>query len=141
MILSRGFLTLNLLQIAELLSLKGLSRDLLAFYNLCNDLKIYEYDIPELKLNFLNLAKLHCPKISFLKVKIQSNEKRYQNYLDDYFKDLKINKNNLFTDISNYLAYELGQPTHCYDYSKLGNQITLKLSKDVKQFKTLLGQK
>ena len=80
-------------------------------------------------------------KFLFLKVKIQSNEKRYQNYLDDYFKDLKINKNNLFTDISNYLAYELGQPTHCYDYSKLGNQITLKLSKDVKQFKTLLGQK
>ena len=125
----------------DCLSLKGLSRDLGVFYNLCNDLKIYEYDIPELKLNFLNLAKLHCPKISFLKVKIQSNEKRYQNYLDDYFKDLKINKNNLFTDISNYLAYELGQPTHCYDYSKLGNQITLKLSKDVKQFKTLLGQK
>ena len=72
----------------DCLSLRGLSRDLGVFYNLCNDLKIYKYDIPELKLNFLNLAKSHCPKISFLKVKIQSNKKEYQNYLNDYFKDL-----------------------------------------------------
>ena len=39
--------------------------------------------------------------------------------MDNYFKDLKINKNNLFTDISNYISYETGQPTHCYDAQKI----------------------
>ena len=32
--------------------------------------------------------------------------------------DLKLNKNNFFTDISNYISYETGQPTHCYDCAK-----------------------
>ena len=39
----------------------------------------------------------------------------YKDYLERYFVDLGNKKNNFFTDISNYLLYELGQPTHCYD--------------------------
>ena len=35
--------------------------------------------------------------------------------LKNYFSELDNNKNNFFTDISNYISYETGQPTHCYD--------------------------
>ena len=35
------------------------------------------------------------------------------------FSRFKYKKVNFFTDISNYLAYEIGQPTHCYDMSSI----------------------
>ena len=125
----------------DCLSLNGLARELGVFYSLRNDLKIYESDIPKLDLDFQNYSKSNCPRISFLKIKIDKRKKVYEDYLESYFTDLNINKNNFFTDISNYLAYELGQPTHCYDYSKLGKKIILKSSTSCKEFKTLLGNK
>ena len=32
-------------------------------------------------------------------------------------------KNNFFTDISNYISYETGQPTHCYDAEKINGKL------------------
>ena len=46
-------------------------------------------------------------------------------YLDDYLKnDMK--RNNLFADISNYLSYETGQPSHCYDSNKINQKLVFK---------------
>ena len=58
-------------------------------------------------------------RISFLKIKIQGEVSAYKGIFQDYFDDLDVNKNNFFTDISNYISYETGQPTHCYDLKKL----------------------
>ena len=65
------------------------------------------------------MLQKHVPHISFLKIDIEGEIKPYKGKLKDYFKDLNINKNNFFTDISNYISYEMGQPTHCYDAKKL----------------------
>ena len=79
--------------------------------------------------------------IVFLSLEIDKAPKEYKPYLESYFENLDIKKNNFFTDISNYISYEIGQPTHCYDFEKLKNRkITLhKLNKD-QLFKTLQGK-
>ena len=123
----------------DCLSLIGLARDLNIFYKTNLDLAIYDQDISYLELNFINKSKTECPKISFLNIEIEGEIADYKGYLSDYFKDLNINKNNLFADISNYIAYELGQPTHSYDYSHIDGDLTLQKNKDDCKFKTLLG--
>ena len=123
----------------DCLSLKGLSRDLNVFYKTNLDLPIYKNALPTLDINFVNNAEDKCPYISFLNIEINGHIKEYKGYLEDYFTDLKINKNNFFTDISNYIAYEMGQPTHCYEFSSIENDITLKENNINSKFTTLFG--
>ena len=54
-----------------------------------------------------------------MRVEVNDIPKSYKNELNDYFNDLQINKNNFFTDVSNFISYEMGQPTHCYDALKI----------------------
>ena len=123
----------------DCLSLLGLSRDLNIFFQSNLDLPIYKKNISSLNLNFNNQEKNKCPEISFLNIEIDGQISEYKDYLQNYFDDLKLNKNNFFTDISNYIAYELGQPTHCYDFSLLDKEITLNINKSNSKFKTLLN--
>ena len=123
----------------DCLSLQGLIRDLNVFYQTDMDIPIYMDALPSLDLNFINLAQDQCPEISFLNIEIKGEILEYKDYLEDYFKDLKINKNNFFTDVSNYLAYEMGQPTHSYEFSSIGDDITLKENDNNSNFMTLLG--
>ena len=123
----------------DCLSLMGLARDLNVFYKTNLNVPIFEDKLSLLNLNFINKTMDKCPEISFLKIKISDEVLKYKDYLNDYFVDLKVNKNNFFTDVSNYVAYEMGQPTHCYDFSSLGSDITLQESTDSFSFKTLLG--
>ena len=123
----------------DCLSVQGLARDLNVFYKTNLDSLIYGDNIPALKLNFINTAENACPQISFLNIDIKGNISEYKDYLKNYFNDLKINKNNFFTDVSNYVAYEMGQPTHCYDFSSLGDDITLKINSNNTKFTTLLN--
>ena len=109
----------------DCLSLKGIARDLNHFYKADLDTEHYDADIPESNLVFENKAEDLCPNISFVEIEIEGKVKDYAPYLENYFKDLKLNKNNLFTDISNYLAYETGQPTHCYDDSRINVPLLL----------------
>tara|TARA_B100000212_G_C27381125_1_gene537099 strand:- start:1058 stop:2962 length:1905 start_codon:yes stop_codon:yes gene_type:complete len=122
-------------------SLNGILRDLRAFYETQVHEKIYSEEIEKFKLDFLNLSTSVCPKISFVMLEVEKLPSSYQPYLEDYFNDLSINKNNFFTDISNYLSYETGQPTHVYDYEKINNKIVFKEVKSSREFKTLLGKK
>ena len=78
--------------------------------------------LDELQLDFENQSPNICPRITFLKLEIDEKPNQYKEYLEDYFKDLHLNKNNFFTDISNYLSYETGQPTHCYDADKINGK-------------------
>jgi len=123
----------------DCLSVQGLVRDLNVFYKTNLDSLIYRDNIPTLKLNFINAAEDACPQISFLNIEIKGNISEYKDYLKNYFKDLKINRNNFFTDVSNYVAYEMGQPTHSYDFSALGDDITLKINTNNTKFTTLLN--
>ena len=75
--------------------------------------KIFDGEIDTLNLDFENKSQKDCPNISFLMLEIDEEVIHYENYLESFFKDLNNNKNN-FTDVSNYISYELGQPTHCF---------------------------
>ena len=125
----------------DCLSINGLLRDLSAFYTVDFKKKIYSKKIEKLELDFENLSQNTCPKISFLKIEIDNIPREYNQYLDDYFLKLNLNKNNFFTDISNYLSYETGQPTHCYDASKINGKLVLQESEINKEFLTLLDKK
>ena len=125
----------------DCLSIKGLLRDLSAFYLVDLNREIFTEKLDELQLDFKNLSESTCPQISFLKLEIDQVPETYKDCLDDYFLDLGLNKNNFFTDISNYLSYETGQPTHCYDASAMnGNLLFHEIEKN-EEFETLLDKK
>ena len=125
----------------DCLSINGLLRDLSVFYNVNTNQEIYNDKLNKLDIDFENLSQDICPKISFLKLEIESIPNEYKDYLNDYFKDLNLNKNNFFTDISNYISYENGQPTHCYDFDKINGTIVFKELHTDQEFKTLLEKK
>lgn len=122
----------------DCLSLNGLARDLNVFFGKVQPYKIFEGDIPPLDFNFKNLCKDACPKISFLEIEIEDGIALYKPYLENYFSLLGNNKVNFFTDVSNYISYELGQPTHCFDAKTIDNQLIFENRVCDESFKTLL---
>ena len=125
----------------DCLSINGLLRDLSVFYNVNTNQEIYNDKLNKLDIDFENLSQDICPQISFLKLEIESIPNKYKDYLNDYFKDLNLNKNNFFTDISNYVSYENGQPTHCYDAEKINGKLVFQELDTDQEFETLLGKK
>jgi phenylalanyl-tRNA synthetase beta chain len=125
----------------DCLSINGLLKDLAVFYTV--DLKedIFTKKIKELSIDFKNLSENICPQVTFLKLEIDEIPQEYSNSLDSYFSKLGLNKNNFFTDISNYLSYETGQPTHCYDADKMEGKLIFHEIETNEQFETLLGKK
>ena len=124
----------------DCLSVFGIARDLNAVHKTNLDIDIYTGNINELNFNFNNDLSNFCPNISFLKIEIDNPPKEYKPYLERYFKDLNNPKNNFFADISNYLAYEIGQPTHCYEFESIKDGFNLTSTKEISSFKTLLGK-
>ena len=125
----------------DCLSLKGILRDLSAFYTIKLNQKIYEEKLNKLDIDFENFSQETCPQISFLKLEVDKIPDTYKGYLNDYFLDLNLNKNNFFTDISNYLSYETGQPTHCYDLNKINSKLVFQELDINQEFETLLDKK
>jgi phenylalanyl-tRNA synthetase beta chain len=125
----------------DCLSINGLLRDLAVFYKVDLNREIFNGKLDELQLDFENLSKSTCPQISFLKLEIDQVPETYKDSLDDYFLDLELNKNNFFTDVSNYLSYETGQPIHCYDASKMGGKLLFHEIEKNEEFETLLDKK
>jgi phenylalanyl-tRNA synthetase beta chain len=123
----------------DCLSLIGLARDLVIFYGKSNPIDIFIGDIESLQINFKNCSPKDCPKISFLEIEIEKSKTEYKPYLENYFNTIGGNKTNLFTDISNYISYELGQPTHCFDGESIKTRLTFENKECNSAFKTLLG--
>ena len=122
----------------DCLSVYGIARDLNAILDVNLNLDLYEEELEDLKFNFINEVPEFCKDISFLKIVIKEPISSYKPYLDSYFKDLNIPKKNFFTDVSNYLAYEIGQPTHCYDFQKVKDGFTLSTLDLSSPFNTIL---
>ncbi len=121
----------------DCLSMVGLLRELKNFYTIDLKTDIYDHDIDSLDLDFENNAIKDCPNISFLEIKIDEISSNYKPYLENYFEEMKVKKINFFTDISNYLSYEIGQPTHCYDFKAIGNNLKLENIELNEEFLTL----
>jgi phenylalanyl-tRNA synthetase beta chain len=124
----------------DCLSLIGLLRDLNLFYEIKIKKDLYEQDINKFDFKFENNAQDVCPKVSFLKIDIDSIPETYNQEIENYFSDMDIKKNNFFTDISNFISYETGQPTHCYEAKGVQSGLRLDFLKEKQQFKTLLGK-
>ena len=125
----------------DCLSVNGILRDLNVFYDLQLAKDTYQNNLEHLDINFTNECIDDCNNIAFLNIEIEGEIDQYKDDLKDYFDHFETKKNNFFTDISNYLAYETGQPTHCYDFSKLSNDIILKEINDDIEFETLIDKK
>ena len=125
----------------DCLSVKGVSRDLSVFFGSDINEDLFNGDIDKLSIDFTNNITDFCPSISFLKIEAKNFSKNYKNYLEEYFTKLEVKKNNFFTDISNYLSYETGQPTHCYDFQKIKGKISLDYLSEEIDFQTLVGKK
>ncbi len=127
----------------DCLSVNGILRDLSVFYSVNINQDIFQEEIPCLEIDFENLSKEACTHISFLKLEIEEIPSSYSGVLRDYFSDLSLNKNNFFTDVSNYLSYETGQPTHCYEAEKINGRISFAVinSDSDSEFETLIGKK
>jgi phenylalanyl-tRNA synthetase beta chain len=125
----------------DCMSVLGIARELKNFYPSSLNFSIYEDEIESLDLGFSNKACSECNKISFLLIEVEKVPSRYKKYLEDYFDSLSVNKNNFFADISNYISYELGQPTHCYDYEKISHNFDLERIERSYEFETLTGKK
>ena len=125
----------------DCLSINGLLRDLAAFYTVNTNYEIHNEKLDELFIDFENVSKDICPQISFLKLEIDHVPEIYKGSLDKYFSDLSLNKNNFFTDVSNYLSYETGQPTHCYDSNKINGKLVFQEIEREQDFETLLDKK
>ncbi|MDB2605003.1 phenylalanine--tRNA ligase beta subunit-related protein [Gammaproteobacteria bacterium] len=125
----------------DCLSINGLLRDLAVFYTIDYKQDIYNGEISELCMDFENYSENICPKISFLKLEIDQIPEKYKNSFYDYFSDLNLSKNNFFTDLSNYLSYETGQPTHCYDADTINEKLTFHEIEKHEEFETLLDKK
>ncbi len=123
----------------DCLSLVGLSRDLNNFYNYKDPHEIYDEDLDQLEIDFRNLSTDCCPKISFLEIEIDKVISPYKEYLENYFSLLGNNKTNFFTDISNYILYERGQPTHCFERESITEDLIFSNQSCDESFKTLLG--
>ena len=125
----------------DCLSAYGVARDLRNFLKVDLNLDIYQKEIDQLDLNFINNSPAQCPNISFLKIEVEHIKKNYKPYMEKFFTELEVKRNNFFTDISNYLSYEIGQPTHCFDFSKINGQISLEETNVSEEFNTILGSK
>ena len=125
----------------DCLSINGLLRDLAVFYTAASNQDIFTEKLNELLIDFENLSESICPQISFLKLEIDEVPEIYKDSLGDYFLDLSLKKNNFFTDVSNYLSYETGQPTHCYDANTINGKLIFREIDADEEFETLLGKK
>jgi len=125
----------------DCLSINGLLRDLAVFYTVDLNQEVFTEKLNELLIDFQNLSESICPQISFLKLEIDKVPITYKGSLDNYFLDLGLNKNNFFTDVSNYLSYETGQPTHCYDANTMNGKLLFHEIEKDEEFETLLDKK
>ena len=123
----------------DCLSLIGLARDLGVFFDAPKAFDLHTDTIETLELDFENLSPLDCPKISFLEIEVNESKFEYQPYLKNYINLIGNKKTNLFTDISNFVSYELGQPTHCFDRQSINKKLIFENKKCNTAFQTLLG--
>ena len=126
----------------DCLSLLGLARDLNFFFEYKDNLKIHDALLKKFDFDFINHEPDACPEINFLYLEIENNDvSSYKDYLRSYFQDLGNKSVNFFTDISNYISYELGQPSHCYDFLSMQGTLELKKIEQKKNFITLQDEK
>ena len=124
------------------LSHMALARELCSFYNLpFKPLKTNEFKAAEGKAVSIEIENAEdCSRYSAIVLKnVQAVET--PDWIKSRLKAMDTNpKNNLLIDVSNYVMFEMGQPTHCFDLDKLSGGIKIRFSKKGEILKTLDDQ-
>ncbi len=61
-------------------------------------------------------------------------------WLQNRLSAIGINPKNVLVDVTNYVMFSLGQPLHCYDYSKIEGNLIVRSALENEQFLDLFGK-
>ncbi|MEF3279859.1 MAG: phenylalanine--tRNA ligase subunit beta [Elusimicrobiota bacterium] len=122
----------------------------LSHYSLARELSIFfGYKLKEvnplpvscLNENFdIRIETSNCLRYIGVIIKNIKNLKT-PHYISDRLKKIGLNpKENILIDLSNYVMFELGQPTHCFDLNNIEDSIVVRMASSGEKIKTLDGK-
>lgn len=123
----------------DCLSTIGLAKEVAAYYGL--KVKLPEATLPKNSKRPLNIKvdeKEYVKKIIAVKIKNLKNSES-PDWLKEYLSLFDINSINFLVDISNYVMFLTGYPSHLFDADKLSGDIVWSLNKEFDQIVTLDG--
>lgn len=121
----------------------------LSHYSLARELSIfYGYELNEIKFKPLDCKKFfsdfdieintdNCR--SYLGIVIENiTNTKTPSYIYERLKNIGLNpKGNILIDVSNYVMFELGQPTHCFDLNNIKQKIIVRMACEKEKIKAL----
>jgi len=127
--------------LAYCLSHYALARELCVFYGL----PFKKPDVPELPAAGPAPIKIEAPELCrrYTGIVVENLAAvKTPEWMADRLRAMGSNpKNNILIDVSNYVMYELGQPTHCFDLAKLaGPEILVRPARAGETLKSLDNQ-
>lgn len=124
---------------ADCFSVIGLAKEVAAYYGLKIKLPIVpKLVFPENKLDIKVAVPKYVKRISAVRIKELRN-KRSPDWLREYMAFYDINSVNLLVDLSNYVMFLTGYPSHLIDLSKVRGQISWTMNRNFKEMVTLDG--
>ncbi len=128
---------------SDMLSHYGVAREVASFM----DIKFEDFK-SELEFESVDVSKKVevrvdesvCDYFCIIKIDGVDNSVKTPNYIKKRLEFFGINSINAVVDISNYIAIEMGQPTHAYDFDKIhGDCLCVCENKKNQKFTTLAG--
>jgi len=121
----------------------SLARELSIFYGYrLKEIQIPDYNSEGKKEVDIKIENSeNCPRYCAFIVKNVKNKKT-PDYIYERLKAIGLNpKGDILIDASNYVMFELGQPTHCFDLRNIeGGEVWVRQARDGEMIKTLDGQ-
>lgn len=135
--------------IVTAIEVKANRPDMLSHIGIAREIKSYlNQKTPEIKKNILkadknfpvkiNIENNTCKRYSCLIMKNLNNNVQIPDYIRASLESMGVNSVNPVVDILNYVMFDLGQPLHAYDLSKIsGSKLDIKKSENSINITTL----
>lgn len=135
--------------IVTAIEVKANRPDMLSHIGIAREIKSYlNQKTPEIKKNILkidknfpvkiNIENNACKRYSCLIIKNLNNNVKVPDYIRTCLESMGVNSVNPVVDILNYVMFDLGQPLHAYDLSKIsGSKLDIKKSENSINITTL----
>lgn len=135
--------------IVTAIEVKANRPDMLSHIGIAREIKFYlNQKTPEIKKNILkidknfpvkiNIENNTCKRYSCLIIKNLNNNVKVPDYIRASLESMGVNSVNPVVDILNYVMFDLGQPLHAYDLSKIsGSKLDIKKSENSINITTL----
>lgn len=127
---------------ADAFGVKGLARELSAYYNI--GLKFPEYSLPQTSVSYDLPIEVKAEKAvkRVMALKISNLEvKESPAWLKEYLELYEINSINNLVDLTNYVMLETGHASHAFDTNLMGgDKLVWEIDPSYKKFTTLSGE-